>query len=118
MSDLPIARLTPLASYPAGRQAAVSPPAPVKHPTVQSQLQPESLYRPGNAQKAINFYQRQDREGLKMDAVRFGIHGSPLARAENIEIKGVGSAGHGEITYQQQVTDRFLAELRKLAVTP
>lgn len=93
-------------------------PAPVKHPTVQSQLQPESLYRPGNAQKAINFYQRQDREGLKMDAVRFGIHGSPLARAENIEIKGVGSAGHGEITYQQQVTDRFLAELRKLAVTP
>ncbi|MBF2053982.1 MAG: hypothetical protein IGS03_11040 [Candidatus Sericytochromatia bacterium] len=93
-------------------------PAPVKHPAVQSQPQPESLYKPGNAQKAINFYQRQDREGLKMDAVRFGIHGSPLARGENIEIKGVGSAGHGEIAYQQQVTNRFLAELRKLTPGP
>lgn len=92
--------------------------APVKHPTVQHQHQPESLYRPGNTQKAINFYQRQDSEGLKLDAVRFGIHGSPLARAENIEVKGVGSAGHGEIAYQKAVTDRFLSELRKLCSRP
>lgn len=79
---------------------------------VRSHAQPESLYKPGNAQKMINFYQKKDEEGLKMPQVRFGIQGSPVARAENIEIHDVGTAGHGEITYHDKVLNRFMRELK------
>lgn len=81
-------------------------------PMVRSHAQPESLYKPGNAQKMINFYQKKDEEGLKMPQVRFGIQGSPVARAENIEIHDVGTAGHGEITYHDKVLNRFMRELK------
>lgn len=81
-------------------------------PMVRSHAQPESLYKPGNVDKMVNFYQKKDEEGLKMPQVRFGIQGSPVQRAENIEIYDVGTSGHGEITYHQKVLTRFMSELK------
>ncbi len=87
-------------------------PQKVYPPMVRSQAQPASLYKPGNVGKMVNFYQKKDEEGLKMPQVRFGIQGSPVQRAENIEIHDVGKAGHGEITYHQKVLTRFMSELK------
>ncbi|MEL6548223.1 MAG: hypothetical protein AAFQ82_26585, partial [Myxococcota bacterium] len=91
-------------------------PRRVWPPTVGSRPQPESLYRVANTPCWVNFYQRCDTEGLKMDP-RFGIHGSPVAHAQNIELRagpGIGAAAHGEIAFHPQVRERFVQEIRNL----
>ncbi len=77
--------------------------------------QPHKLYKPTNVENHINFYQNEDRLGLKVggDAARFGIHGSPMQNAENIYMKGQGISGHGSITYDKKVLDRFEEEIKK-----
>lgn len=86
-------------------------------PLVRSRSQPESLYKTGNTGKFINFYQKRDTEGLKMNP-KFGIQGSPIKGAENNEIYNVGSAGHGEIAYHQKVTTAFINGLQEIIKTP
>lgn len=80
---------------------------------VWSEGQPSSLYKASNVKTHFNFYQKEDREGLKIggDALRFGIHGSPIDGAKNEYIRGVGMSGHGEITYNKKVTDKFKKEM-------
>ncbi|MEO1173823.1 MAG: hypothetical protein AAFX94_17505 [Myxococcota bacterium] len=95
----------------AQRNIGLSPSA-VQEATVRSRSQPESLYRVGRI-PWVNYYQRADTDGLKMDP-RFGIHGSPIHRAENIEVCALGASAHGEITYQPVVLQRFIGELRRL----
>lgn len=83
---------------------------------MRSREQADSLYRVSNAPRWINFLQRTDTEGLKMEP-RFGIHGSPVRGAENVELYGgphLGAAGHGEITYHPDVLARFEQELERL----
>lgn len=85
-------------------------------PTLRSREQPESLYRVGNVPRWVNFFQRSDTEGLKINP-RFGIHGSPIRGAENLELHrgpDLGDAGHGEIAYHPAVLDRFGRELARL----
>jgi len=89
------------------------PQKKVYPPKVSSQSQPESLYRPQNVDEWVSFYQKSDTEGLKMKPA-FGIHGSPVAGAENVFIPDVGSAGHGEIAYHPEVIKRVTDELREL----
>lgn len=89
------------------------PQKKVYPPKVSSQSQPESLYRPQNVGEWVSFYQKSDTEGLKMKPA-FGIHGSPVAGAENVFIPDVGSAGHGEIAYHPEVIKRVTDELRDL----
>jgi hypothetical protein len=78
--------------------------------------QPSSLYKASNVKEHINFYQKEDREGLKIggDAMRFGIHGSPIAGADNHYIKGVGMSGHGEITYESSVVNKFNEKMKDI----
>lgn len=90
------------------------PQKKVYPPTVRHRSQPESLYKPSNVGQFTSFYQQQDTLGLKRDDFKFGIHGSPIDGATNIEIKNVGDAGHGEITYQPQVINTFMQGLQKL----
>lgn len=116
-----------------GRMLGLDTPNQKVYPaTVRSRKQAESLYQPGNVKKALNFYQQKDTRGLKMvepkeleglsgyqrwmkEALIFGIHGSPVAGAENIEIHDqVGESGHGEIAYHPQVQKRFTEALEKL----
>ncbi|MGV3526265.1 MAG: hypothetical protein ACO1RX_18745 [Candidatus Sericytochromatia bacterium] len=89
------------------------PPNKVYPPLVRHRSQPESLYAPGNVGTFLNFYQKQDTEGLKM-APRFGIQGSLVSGAQNREIRDVGTAGHGEITYNPVVTQAFVEQLTGL----
>lgn len=89
------------------------PQKTVYPPKVSSKSQPESLYRPDNVDEWVSFYQKSDSEGLKMKPA-FGIHGSPVAGAENVLIPDVGSAGHGEIAYHPEVLKRVAEELREL----
>lgn len=76
---------------------------------VWSRSQPSSLYKSSNIKDHVNFYQKEDRLGLKMggDAGRFGIHGSPMNDAENIRINGVGIGGHGSINTNSAVLKKF-----------
>jgi hypothetical protein len=78
--------------------------------------QPSSLYQPSNVDEHINFYQLDDRLGLKMggDALRFGIKGSPMDKAQNIHVKNVGIGGHGDITYDETVLDLFRTKMDNL----
>lgn len=87
---------------------------------VWSRSQPSSLYKPSNVSKHINFYQKDDRLGLKMggDAMRFAIQGSPVEGADNQYIKGLSDSGHGEITYHPDVIKKFKEEIEKLISTP
>lgn len=90
------------------------PDETVKHrkvyaPKVRYTPQDESLYKPHNVGKFINYFQRKDTEGLKDERFRFGIEGSPIKGADaNIPIHDVGSAGHGEIAYHDKVVKAFL----------
>lgn len=79
---------------------------------VWTRNQPSSLYKPGNADRWINFYQQEDTEGIGMP-IKFGIHGSPIAGAdENIFIKkGLGAKGHGEITYHDKTLEKIKDEV-------
>jgi hypothetical protein len=95
------------------RKALGLTPTKVDPPTIASQSQPESLYRPQNVKEWVNFYQRTDTEGLKI-AVKFGIHGSPIRGAENHEIKDTSTDGHGAIAYHSRVLSRITGELRSL----
>ena len=88
-------------------------PRKVYPPLVRSRSQPESLYKPGNTGKFINFYQKNDTLGLKM-GTRFGIQGSPVEGAKNSEIFNLSDSGHGEISYQPQVTEAFTRNLKAL----
>lgn len=83
---------------------------------VWSRKQPSSLYKSSNIKEHVNFYQQNDREGLKIggDALRFGIHGSIISGADNHFIKGLGTSAHGEITYNQTVLDKFKEKMEKL----
>lgn len=83
---------------------------------VWSRSQPKSLYKASNVKKHINFYQTEDREGLKIggDLARFGIHGSPIQGGENIHLKSIGADAHGSIGYQSPVLERFQRELELL----
>ncbi len=93
------------------------PPSPVPPTTINQLSQPSKLYRPTNALRHVNFYQRQDTLGLKMEP-KFGILGAQIEGADiNTEIlptDGVGAAGHGEVTYAPKVTQAFIEELRRL----
>lgn len=79
---------------------------------VWTRKQPSSLYKTGNADRWINFYQQVDTEGIGM-ALKFGIHGSPIEDAdENIFInKGLGIKGHGEITYHDKTLEKIKDEV-------
>jgi len=83
---------------------------------VWSRRQEKKLYKSGNIKKYQNFYQKNDREGLKVggNAMRFGIHGSPVEGAQNKYIKGLGTSGHGEITYNSTVLMEFNSSFQKL----
>jgi hypothetical protein len=85
-------------------------------PLVRHRPQPESLYAPSNADKFLNFYQKQDTEGLKIRPL-VGIQGSPVEGAVNQEIFDVGSGGHGEIAVHPKVREAFLQEIASL-LTP
>lgn len=76
---------------------------------VWSRSQPSSLYKSSNVKEHVNFFQKEDRLGLKMggDAGRFGIHGSPIENAENIRIHGVGMGGHGSINTDPALLKKF-----------
>lgn len=82
-------------------------------PNVGSRLQRKTLFHSDGVNKWVNFYQRTDTLGLKLD-IRFGIHGSPVHRAENIEIKNTKDDGHGAIAYHPRVLRRVAEELRRL----
>lgn len=79
---------------------------------IWTRKQPSSLYKPGNVDRWINFYQQADTEGIGM-ALKFGIHGSPIEDAdENIFInKGLGNKGHGEITYHDKTLEKIKDEV-------
>lgn len=76
---------------------------------VWHRAQPKKLYKPSNVKDHQNFYQLDDRLGLKMggDALRFGIQGSSMDGADNTHIKGLSSSGHGEVTYDSKVLKSF-----------
>jgi len=86
---------------------------PYPYSAVWSRSQPSKLYKSSNIKKQINFYQKEDRLGLKMggDAGRFGIQGSPVDGADNIFIKGVGIGGHGEINMDKKLLEKFRKEM-------
>lgn len=84
-------------------------PALVKH-----RLQPESLYAPSNVESFLNFFQRQDTEGIKFGP-QVGIHGSPVVGATNYEVEDVGTGGHGEIAINEAVQALFLKAVRTAA---
>lgn len=96
------------------RESVGLPSQPVDPPLVRHRSQPESLYRPSNLTTLLNFFQRQDTEGLKIRPL-VGIQGSPVERADNVEIIDVGSGGHGEIAIHPKVRDAFMDTLQNLA---
>ncbi|MCP4913260.1 MAG: hypothetical protein GY909_09075 [Oligoflexia bacterium] len=83
---------------------------------VWSRDQPSVLYKSSNVKKHINFYQTEDRLGLKMggDAMRFGINGSRMHNAENIHLSGFGADAHGPVGYHKKVLERFNSEMEIL----
>jgi hypothetical protein len=85
---------------------------------VWSRKQPKKLYKSHNVKEHVNFYQLDDREGLKIggDAMRFGIQGSPMDGAQNHHIKSLGTSGHGEVTYNSKVLKLFNEKLSHLLV--
>lgn len=101
-----------------GERVEIVPQRKVYPPTVGFDEQPESLYKPSNTGRFQSFYQRKDTDGLKLglhDWLNFGIHGSPVAGAENKEVsKGMGSSGHGEIAYSEEVLEAFIQGLKSL----
>jgi hypothetical protein len=76
--------------------------------------QPQSLYKPSNTSRWVNVYQNKDTEGLK-GPIKFGIHGSSIANADYNKFitKGIGSDGHGAITYHDETTKLFISEMKK-----
>ena len=92
-------------------------PNPVYPPLVRSTVQASSLYKPGNVTRSVNYFQTVDEEGLKVGP-RFGIQGSPMMGADkNTQLgasDGLGTAGHGEITYNSKVLTGFEDELTTL----
>lgn len=83
---------------------------------VWSHGQPASLYKATNVKEHINFYQSEDREGLQIggDAMKFGIHGSPVAGADNHYMTGLGTSAHQGITYEHKVVDKFKDKMKAL----
>lgn len=94
----------PLISLPQARLAA---------PRVRHRDKPVGLYAPANVDAFLNFYQQQDTEGLRV-APRFGIHGSSVTGARNLEITALGREGHGQISFHPRVTASFVAALKAL----
>jgi len=82
---------------------------------VQSLKQPEILYKTSNTKKWINFYQKEDSQGI---GAGFGIYGSPIMNADaNIYISGVEGAkgkAHGEICKQYRVNNKIKTEILEL----
>lgn len=85
-----------------------------KNVTVDGLNEDKRLYKPDNAKRWVNVYQKLDTDGLK-GKVKFGIHGSPIKGADtNLTItEKLGSSAHGEITYHKEVTDLFIEEMKK-----
>ncbi|MCA9779027.1 MAG: hypothetical protein KC800_20000, partial [Candidatus Eremiobacteraeota bacterium] len=81
-------------------------------PTVRSHSQPKTLHTTENVAEWINFYQTGDTLGIKAGP-QMGIHGSPVSGAENVEVDGLGSGGHGSIAINGEVLNRVLGELRE-----
>lgn len=79
---------------------------------VRHRSQPESLYRPSNVERLVNFFQRRDTEGLKLRP-EVGIHGSPVMGAENHEITDVGTGGHGEIAIHPEIRQAFIDQIEQ-----
>ena len=87
-------------------------PHQVGHPLIRHRSQPESLYRPSNVERLVNFFQRQDTEGLKLRP-EVGIQGSPVMGAENYEITDVGTGGHGEIAIHPEIRQAFIDQIER-----
>jgi hypothetical protein len=85
----------------------------VHPPLVRHRSQPESLYKPSNLTTLVNYFQRQDTEGLKIRPL-VGIQGSPVEGAQNLEITDVGTGGHGEIALHQEVREAFTNQIERL----
>lgn len=82
-------------------------------PLLRQGLLPDSLVKPAHVSSLINFYQQQDTQGLRMQP-QFGIHGSPIAGADNYKIHTVGTRGHSEISYAPEVCRAFVDQLKQL----
>lgn len=79
---------------------------------VQSLKQPEILYKTSNTKRWINFYQKEDKQGI---GAGFGIYGSPIMKADlNTKIEGAGKKGHGEICKKYKVNNKIKEEILKL----
>jgi len=91
----------------------------IKAPNVWTRRQPDTLYKPSNVTRAVNFYQNVDSEGLKM-AIKFGIHGSPIHHADlNLFInEDLSDDAHGLIATQEKVIAQILDEYRKNDLIP
>lgn len=82
-------------------------------PVVGSRAQPKTLYATSNVGEWLNFYQREDLQGLQVEPY-VGLHGSPVAGAQNEEITGLGDKGHGGICYNPQVNEPIKKRLLQL----
>ena len=79
---------------------------------MQSLKQPDVLYKTSNTKRWINFYQKEDKQGIGSG---FGIYGSPIMGADsNTYIKGAGKKGHGEICKKYKVNNKIKEEILKL----
>ena len=91
----------------------------IKPPNVWTRRQPDTLYKPSNTARAVNFYQNVDSEGLKM-AVKFGIHGSPIHNADlNLFInEDLSDDAHGLIAKHDKVIEQIVKEYQRVDLLP
>lgn len=83
---------------------------------VHSQVQRKLLYKVINATEHRNYYQTDDRLGLKIDGdkFKFAIKGSPVLGALNLKIDNLSTSGHGEIAYSNDVIKEFYRKIEWL----
>ena len=74
----------------------------------------KNLYKTSNTIRHVNFYQRADELGLKINP-QFGIHGSQIHGADlNRDLTSeLGKDGHGAINYDD-LLNQFAIELSNL----
>lgn len=91
----------------------------IKPPNVWTRRQPQTLYKPSNVKRAVNFYQNVDKKGLNM-SIKFGIHGSPIHDADlNVFIsEGLSDDAHGLIAKHDKTIEQYQRELRRLQLLP
>lgn len=76
---------------------------------VHSEIQRKLLYKVRNTSDFRNYYQTDDRLGLKIDGdkFKFSIKGSPVEGALNLKVDKLSTSGHGEIAYSSFVLKEF-----------